>query len=140
MKKISRLILAALLVSAVIDLVGFAFGLFYAGVFYDNLAHFLTTFSLVALAAELYLRYEMNHREVRRRVTAGRALALGAALGLIGGASWEGVEAVLDLAFPATIYNPAVDSAVDVMFGVAGGALGVWRTVIHFGLASPYSL
>ncbi|WP_047865060.1 hypothetical protein [Rubrobacter aplysinae] len=140
MKKISRLILAALLVSAVIDLAGFAFGLFYAGVFYDNLAHFLTTFSLVALAAELYLRYEMNHRGVRRRVTAGRALALGAALGLIGGASWEGVEAVLDLAFPATIYNPAVDSAVDVMFGVAGGALGVWRTAIHFGLASPYSL
>lgn len=134
MKKISRLILAALLVSAIIDLAGFAFGLFYAGVFYDNLAHFLTTFSLVALAAELYLRYEMNHRRVRRRITAGRALALGAALGLIGGVSWEGFEAVLDLAFPATIYNPATDSVVDVMFGVAGGALGVWRTVVHFGL------
>lgn len=134
MKKISPLILAALLVSAVIDLTGFAFGLFYAGVFYDNLAHFLTTFSLLALAAELYLRHEMTHLGIRRSITVGRALIFGAAAGLLAGTVWEGFEAALDLLFPRTIYNPAADSVVDVTFGVAGGSLGICRTVLYFGL------
>jgi hypothetical protein len=134
MKKISSLTLAALCASAVIDLTGFALGLFYAGVFYDNLAHFITTFSLVALVTELYLRHEMNQRRLRRYFTVRRALVFGAVAGLLGGAAWEGFEAMLDLAFPQTIYNPAVDSVVDVSFGVAGGALGVWRAVVHFGL------
>jgi hypothetical protein len=134
MKKISRLVLAALVISAVIDFAGFAFGLFYAGVFYDNLAHFLTTFSLVALASELYLRREMNHLGIRRTITVGSALIVGAAAGLLAGTVWEGFEAVLDLAFPEAIYNPLVDSIVDVAFGALGGALAVWRTVMHFGL------
>lgn len=137
MKKISSLTLAALIVSAAIDLTGFAFGLFYAGIFYDNLAHFMTTFSLVALAAELYLRHEMNHRGVRRYFTARRALAVGAAAGLLAGMSWEGFEAILNLAFPETIYNPPVDSVVDTAFGVAGGALALWRTSALFGLIPP---
>lgn len=137
MKKISSLTLAALCASAVIDLTGFAFGLFYAGVFYDNLAHFLTTFSLVALVTELYLRGEMNHSGLRRYFTARRALAVGAAAGLLAGIYWEGFEAVLNLAFPETIYNPPVDSVVDTAFGVAGGALGLGRTVFYFGLTPP---
>lgn len=137
MKKISSLTLAALCASAVIDLTGFAFGLFYAGVFYDNLAHFMTTFSLVALAAELYLRHEMNHRGVRRCLTTRRALAVGAAAGLLAGLSWEVFESILDLAFPETIYNPPVDSVVDTAFGVAGGALALWKTTKLFGLTSP---
>lgn len=136
MKKISSLTLAALCASVVIDLTGFAFGLFYAGVFYDNLAHFLTTFSLIALAAELHLRHEMNHLGIRRSITAGRALIFGAATGLLAGTVWEGFEALLNLAFPQTIYNPALDSVVDVAFGAAGGALGVWRAVAHFSLPS----
>ncbi|CAN5231525.1 hypothetical protein BH20ACT11_BH20ACT11_08070 [soil metagenome] len=137
MKKISSLTLAALCASAVIDLTGFALGLFYAGVFYDNLAHFITTFSLVALVTELYLRHEMNQRRVRRYFTARRALVVGAATGLLAGMSWEGFETVLNLAFPETIYNPPVDSVVDTAFGVAGGALALWRTAALFGLIPP---
>lgn len=131
MKKISRFTLAALLASVIIDFAGFAFGLFYAGVFYDNLAHFLTTFSLMALATELYFRSELAHKRGLPYVTAHRLLAVGAALALVGGTAWEGVEGLLDLAFPATIYNPLVDSFVDIAFGVTGGALGTWRTAAH---------
>lgn len=126
-----------LAVSGVVDFMGFAFGLFYAGVFYDNLAHFLTTFSLVALAAELYFRHEMTHRSVTPSVTVRRALAAGAAMGLAGGVAWEAFEALLDLIFPGKIYNPPVDSVVDTVFGILGGALGMWRTVNHFGLTPP---
>ena len=127
MKKISRFVLVALLTSAAIDITGFAFGLFYAGVFYDNLAHFLTTFSLVALASEMYLWRETPLYEVKTRITVRHALTIGASIGLLGGAAWESFEAVLDLAFPRTIYNPPVDSVVDTAFGTIGGALGVWR-------------
>lgn len=127
MKKISRFVLVALLASAAIDLTGFAFGLFYEGLFYDNLAHFLTTFSLMALASELYLWHEATRSGIEARVAIRHALLVGASIGLVGGTVWEGFESVLDLAFPRTIYNPPVDSVVDTLFGTAGGALGVWR-------------
>lgn len=136
MKKISRFVLAMLALSAVIDLLGFAFGLFYAGIFYDNLAHFLTTFSLVALAGELYFRRELVSRRGVPHLTVRRALAAGAALGFAGGVAWEGFEALLDLAFPGLIYNPPVDSVVDTIFGTLGGAVALWRTAVRFGLTS----
>lgn len=124
--------------SAVIDLAGFAFGLFYAGVFYDNLAHFLTSFSLVALAGELYFRRELVSQRSVPRLTIRRALFAGAALALVGGVAWECFEALLDLAFPETIYNPPVDSVVDTIFGTLGGALGLWNAAARFGLI-PHS-
>lgn len=137
MKKVSRFVLAMLAASAVIDLVGFAFGLFYSGIFYDNLAHFMTTFSLVALGGELYLRRALVSQRDFSLLTTRRALAAGAALGLAGGVAWEGFEALLDLAFPALIYNPPVDSVVDTAFGTAGGAVALWRTAAWFGLIPP---
>lgn len=135
MKKISRFVLVMLAASATVDVVGFAFGLFYAGLFYDNLAHFLTTFSLVALAGELYFRRGLVSQRLPRR-----ALAAGAALGFAGGAAWEGFEALLALAFPSLIYNPPVDSVVDPLFGTLGGALGLWRSAASFGLISRKQL
>lgn len=134
MKGISGFVLVMLAVSGAIDLAGFAFGLFYEGVFYDNLAHFLTTFALVALAAELYLRHDSARERPAPALTARQTLVAGAALALVGGAVWEGFEALLNLAFPQTIYNPPVDSVVDTIFGVAGGALGAWRTAASSGL------
>jgi predicted Abi (CAAX) family protease len=135
MKKISRFVLVMLAASAIVDVIGFAFGLFYAGLFYDNLAHFLTTFSLVALAGELYFRRGLVSQRVPR-LTTRRALAAGAALGFAGGVAWEDFEILLDLAFPGLIYNPPVDSVVDTLFGTLGGALGLWRSAAHFGLIS----
>lgn len=137
MKKVSRFVLVMLAVSGVIDASGFAFGFFYAGVFYDNLAHLVTSFSLVALAAETYLRRGPARHGYAAPITVRRALAAGAVAGLLGGVAWEGFEALLDLAFPETIYNPPLDSVVDTAFGTAGGALAVWRTAVRLGLSPP---
>lgn len=137
MKKVSRFTLVMLVASGIIDLIGFSFGLFYAGVFYDNLAHFVTSFSLVALAAELYFRRGLARGDGAFPITVGRALAAGAVIGLVGGMAWESFESFLDLAFPETIYNPPLDTVVDTAFGTAGGAFGVWRTFARYGLISP---
>ncbi len=121
MTKPFRLALSLVFLSAVVDLIGFLFGLFYAGFLYDNLAHFLTTFSLVVLATELYVR----HRGKVPEVTAVRVLLAGAVLGIAGGVAWEVFEAGLSFLLPpGMIYNPPLDSIVDTAFGTLGGALG----------------
>lgn len=124
MKKPFRFVLVTLAVSLVFDLAGMIFGLFYEGVFYDNLAHFLTSFALVALAAEL-----AQHRGVLPLlVPGGRALVAGAVVGLVGGGAWEVLEMIADLLFPVLIYNPPADTIIDMAFGSLGGAVGAWRT------------
>ena len=53
MKKLSYFVRVMLFSSIVLNLSGLVYGLFYEGVFFDNLAHFLTWLALVALAAEV---------------------------------------------------------------------------------------
>ena len=127
MTKPFRLALSLVFLSGVVDLIGFMFGLFYAGLIYDNFAHFLTTFSLVVLAAELYIRCRGRVPEV----AAIRVLLAGAAVGLAGGVGWEAFEAGLKLMLPGVIYNPPLDSVIDTAFGTLGGALGAWVAVRH---------
>lgn len=116
-----------LLASIVLDLSGLAFGLFYQGFFFDNLAHFLTWLSLVALAMEL------AHLRGVLPVASGRGvLAVGATIGLLGGVAWEAFEIVADL-LPVYIYNPPLDSLSDTLFGTLGGAAGAWRTNAYLG-------
>lgn len=113
--------------SLLFDLSGMAFGLFYEGIFYDNLAHFLTSFALVALAAEL-----TQHRGILPLLVPGsRALAAGAVIGLIGGGVWEIVEMIANFLFPVLIYNPPLDTLLDMTFGGLGGAAGAWRTTAY---------
>lgn len=125
-KKPSRFVLVTLIVSLVFDLSGLAFGLFYEGFFYDNLAHFLTSFALVALAAEL----AQQRGALPPLVPGGRALLAGAVAGLVGGVAWEIFEVIADFLFPI-IYNPPLDTVTDTIFGSLGGALGAWRTAAY---------
>lgn len=123
----SRLVRVTLVVSLLLDLSGMTFGLFYEGVFFDNLAHFLTSFALVALAAEI-----AQHRGMLPPALPGRrALAVGAVAGLVGGGVWEIGEAVADSLFPVLIYNPPLDTVLDMAFGTLGGAVGAWRTTAY---------
>lgn len=123
-KKLSRFVIVMVGASLLFDLSGIVFGLFYEGIFYDNLAHFLTSFALVALAAEL-----AQHRGVLPLLASGRqALIVGAVVGFIGGGAWEIVEMIADFLFPVFIYNPPLDTAMDMVFGTLGGAVGAWRT------------
>lgn len=121
-KKLSYFVRVMLLSSIVLDFCGLAFGLFYEGVFFDNLAHFLTWLALVALAAEL-----AHLRGVLPAASGRRALAAGMVIGLVGGVAWEVFEIVADL-LPIYIYNPPLDSVSDTVFGAVGGAVGAWRT------------
>ncbi len=127
LKKPSRFVLVTLIVSLVFDFYGMTFGLFYEGIFYDNLAHFLTSFALVALAAEL----AQQRGALPLLVPGGRALMAGAAMGLIGGGVWEIFEVAVDVLFPVFIYNPPLDTFTDMVFGSLGGAFGAWRTAAY---------
>ncbi len=126
-RKLSRFVRVILIASLVLDFSGIAFGLFYEGVFFDNLAHFLTWLALVALAAEI-----AHLRGALPAVSGSQALAVGAIVGLVGGVAWEIVEIVADL-LPVYIYNPPLDSVADTIFGAFGGAVGAWRTNAYLG-------
>ena len=127
MNKLSYFGAARLLGSIVLKLSGIGSGLLYEGVFFDNLAHFLSWLALVALAAEI-----AHLRGALPAVSGRRALAVGAAVGLVGGVAWEIVEIVADL-LPVYVYNPPPDSVADTVFGTVGGAVGAWRTNAYLG-------
>lgn len=126
MKKVSGFTLTMLAVSGVLDFSGLAFGLFYAGLFFDNVAHFLTSLALVALAVEL-----ARPRSKASFGSGRRALVAGAVVGLIGGIAWELIEVLASLLLPVFIYNPPVDTVFDTVFGTLGGAVGAWRTYVY---------
>lgn len=122
-----------LIMSIVLDFSGLAFGLFYEGFFYDNLAHFLTTFALVALAME-----RAHLRGVLPQLVSGRrALVAGAVVGLGGGGVWEIIEVLVDFLLPVFIYNPPLDTVLDMAFGTLGGAIGARWTVVYLDLTHP---
>ena len=124
LNNLSHFVRVMLIISIVLDFSGLAFGLFYEGFFYDNLAHFLTTLALVALAIEFaHLRGMLPPL-----VSGSKALAWGAVVGLLGGGVWEIVEITADYLVPVYIYNPPFDTAMDMIFGTLGGAVGAWRT------------
>lgn len=133
-KKLSRFVRITLVASLTLDVVGLVFGLFYEGFFYDNLAHFLTTFALVALGVEL-----AQHRDMLPQLISGRrALIAGAVVGLVGGGVWEIIEVLVDLLLPVFIYNPPPDTAVDMAFGTLGGATGAWMAFAYLGIIHPH--
>lgn len=135
-KKLSRFVRVTLVASLALDVSGLALGLFYEGFFYDNLAHFLTSFALVALAAEL-----TQHRGVLPQLVSGhQALVAGAVVGLVGGGAWEIIEVSADFLLPVFIYNPPLDTVLDMAFGTLGGAIGARRTVAYLGLIHPHRL
>ena len=101
---------------------GFAFGLFEPVLFYDEVAHFVTPFTLVAIVAEIIYRGG-GHDELFP--TPGRAAVTGAVIGLLGAGGWELIEVVL-AALGAGISHALPDTVFDVFLGVLGGALGGW--------------
>lgn len=126
MENVPRFVLILLPVSAALNVAGFALDLFKPVFLYDELAHFLTPFALVALVAEI------AHRRGGMPLGTGLgALVAGAAVGLVGACAWEGVEILVDVLFPVAVFHPPLDTVSDVLLGTAGGALGVWRISRH---------
>ncbi len=115
-------VIALILVCTALNGAGFMWNLFEPIPLYDEIAHFLTPFTLVAITAEIIYRSGGDDEFFN---TPRHAVITGSVIGLVGAAAWEGIEIVLDLmGFPISRALP--DTVFDVVLGVLGGAAGAW--------------
>lgn len=115
-------VMALILICIALNGAGFLWHLFEPIPLYDEIAHFLTPFVLVAVVAEIIYRYGGDDEFFD---TPRHALVTGAVIGLVGAAGWEGIEVLLSL-MGVPISNTPLDSFFDVFLGVVGGAAGAW--------------
>jgi hypothetical protein len=101
---------------------GFLWKLFEPVLLYDEIAHFITPFTLVLILAEIIYRSGGDDDFFN---TPQRAIITGSAIGFLGAAGWEGIEIVMAL-WGLTISNAPPDTLFDVVLGVLGGAAGAW--------------
>lgn len=119
-----RWIIGLLVFCVLLNGAGFIWDIFEPVPLYDEIAHVVTPFVLVAIVAEIIYRAGGDDEffDTRRH-----ALVTGAVIGLVGATLWEGVEIVLDLLFPgASIDHPPLDTVFDIFLGVVGGAAGAY--------------
>ena len=103
---------------------GFLWDIFEPVPLYDEIAHVITPFTLVAITAEIIYRYGGDDEFFD---TPRHALITGSVIGLIGAVGWEFVEILLDYLFPAADIDHALpDTIFDIVLGVIGGAAGAW--------------
>lgn len=115
-------IIGLLILSTALNAAGFLWKLFEPVPLYDEIAHFLTPFVLVAITAEVIYRSGGDDEFFD---TPRHAVVTGAAIGLVGALGWEGIEAILAAA-GFSISNAPADTFFDVVLGVVGGAAGAW--------------
>ena len=115
-------IIMLVLICIALNGAGFIWRLFEPVLFYDEVAHFLTPFVLVAVLAEIIYRVGGDDEffDTRRH-----AIVTGSVIGLLGAGGWEGIEVILS-AFGVPISNTLADSLFDVFLGVLGGAAGAY--------------
>ena len=117
-----RWVISLILVCIALNGAGFVWRIFEPIPLYDEIAHFLTPFVLVAIVAEIIYR---NGGDDEFFDTPRHAIVTGAVIGLVGAAGWEGIEMVLS-AMGVPISNALADSIFDVVLGVLGGAAGAY--------------
>lgn len=115
-------ILVLILFCIVLNGAGFVWNLFEPIFLYDEVAHFVTPFVLVAVTAEIIYRFGGDDEFFD---TPRHAVVTGVVIGFAGAAGWEVVEIILK-ALGVTISNAFADSLFDVFLGVLGGAAGAW--------------
>ncbi|MEJ7840576.1 MAG: hypothetical protein WKF95_02310 [Rubrobacter sp.] len=115
-------IVLLILISIALNGAGFVFKLFEPIPLYDEIAHFLTPFVLVAILAEIIYRGGGDDEFFDSR---RHAIVTGSVIGLLGAGGWEGIEVVLS-AMGVAIANTLPDSIFDVVLGVLGGAAGAY--------------
>ncbi len=103
---------------------GFLWDIFEPIPLYDEIAHVITPFTLVAITAEIVYRFGGDDDFFD---TPRHALITGSVIGLVGAIGWEFVEILLDYLFPAAdIVHALPDTIFDIVLGVIGGAAGAW--------------
>ena len=115
-------VVALILICVALNGAGFLWNLFEPIPLYDEIAHFLTPLTLVAILAEIIYRGGGDDEFFN---TPRRAVITGSVIGLVGATGWEGIEIVLDL-MGLPISHAPPDTIFDIVLGVAGGAAGAW--------------
>ena len=115
-------VIALILICTALNGAGFLWHLFEPIPLYDEIAHFITPFTLVAITAEIIYRGGGDDEFFN---TPRRAVITGSAIGLLGAGAWEVIEILLDMmGFP--ISRALLDTIFDVVLGVLGGGAGAW--------------
>lgn len=113
-----------ILVCTLLNGAGFLWDIFEPIPLYDEIAHLITPFTLVAITAEIVYRMGGDDEFFN---TPAHAMLTGAGIGFVGAVAWEGVEIVLDLLFPeASIDHALPDTIFDIVLGVIGGVAGAY--------------
>ncbi len=103
---------------------GFIWDIFEPVSMYDEIAHVVTPFILVAITAEVIYRFGGDDEFFD---TPRHAIITGTVIGLVGATAWEGIEIVLDILFPeASIDHALPDTIFDIVLGVIGGVAGAY--------------
>ena len=119
-----RWIVYLILFCTLLNGAGFIWDIFEPIPLYDEIAHVVTPFTLVAITAEIVYRFGGDDEFFD---TPRHAVITGTVIGLVGATAWEGVEIVLDLLFPqASIDHALPDTIFDIVLGVIGGAAGAY--------------
>jgi hypothetical protein len=117
-----RWVILLILVCIALNGAGFMWRLFEPVPMYDEIAHFLTPFVLVAIVAEIIYRGGGDDEFFD---TPRHAIITGSVIGLLGAGGWEAIEVILDaMGFPISHRIP--DTIFDVVLGVLGGAAGAY--------------
>lgn len=117
-----RWIILLLVFCTILNASGFIWKLFEPVPLYDEIAHFVTPFVLVAVTAEIIYRFGGDDEFFD---TPRHALLTGVVIGLLGATAWEGIEILLSM-MGVSISNALADSIFDIFLGVLGGAAGAW--------------
>ena len=115
-------VIALILLCTALNGAGFLWHLFEPIPGYDEIAHFITPFTLVAITAEIIYRGGGDDEFFDHP---RHAVITGSVIGLLGAGGWEVIEIVLDaMGFPISRALP--DTIFDIVLGVLGGAAGAW--------------
>jgi hypothetical protein len=117
-----KYIVLLILFCIALNAAGFLWKLFEPVPFYDEVAHFITPFTLVLILAEIIYRSGGDDDFFN---TPSRAVITGSVIGFLGATGWEGVEVLMSL-MGVAISNTLPDSIFDIVLGVLGGAAGAW--------------
>ena len=115
-------VIALILLCTVLNGAGFLWRLFEPIPGYDEIAHFITPFTLVAITAEIIYRGGGDDEFFN---TPLNAVITGSAIGFVGATGWELIEILMDL-WGLPISRALPDTIFDIFLGVTGGAVGAW--------------
>jgi purine-cytosine permease-like protein len=119
-----RWVICLIAICVLLNGAGFLWDIFEPWLLYDEIAHVITPFTLVAITAEIIYRRGGDDEFFD---TPRHALVTGSVIGFVGAVGWECIEILLDYLFPAaSIDHSLSDTFFDVVLGVIGGAAGAW--------------